>query len=201
MTPIRTASLLVLIFAMAVCQSAAFSPLPNKAGQSATRPTALKADFLSNLFGGNSAGNDPNVPTTVFEIPTKDVKVGALKFLMQIHMVSVGNKPTKGTWLPKQNDGGGLDLYFKDGSGMCTVVVSEYMVKAERYGAKPSLQYLLQESVLLHSVLDELEKTAFEVDDIEEGKRLIQLRDEDGFEKARLTLPARAEEATLDTNE
>lgn len=192
MTPIRTVSLLVLTFAMAICQSAAFSPL-TRAGQVTMRPTALKADFLSNLFGGKSDEKDPNIPTTIFEIPTKDVKVGALQFVIQIHMVTVGNKPTKGTWFPKQNDDGGLDLYFKDGSGMCTIVVSEYMVKAERYGSTPSLQYMLQESVLLHSVLDELEKTAFEPD-VEPEKRLIQLREEDGFEKARLTLPARASE-------
>jgi hypothetical protein len=195
MTPFRNASLFLLALAMAVCQSAAFSPLPARSGQVAPSPTSLKSSFLSNLFGGNGGGEkDPNVPTTIFEIPTKGAKIGALQFLIQIHMVSAGNLPVKGTWFPKQNDNGGLDLYFQDGSGMCTIVVTEYMVKAERYGGKPSLQYMLQESVLLHSVLDEIEKTAFEVEDIEEEKRLIQLTEKDGIDKARLVLPARAQE-------
>ena len=157
--------------------------------------SALKAGLFSNLFGKAEAEKDPNVPTTVFEIPTSDVKIGAMKFVIQIHLVSVANKPEPGTWMPKQNEDGGLDLYFKDGSGMCTIVISEYSVKAERYGGKPSLQYLLQESVLLHTVLDELEKTAFDVDDIEEEKRLIRLKEEDGITKARESLPARAEKA------
>jgi hypothetical protein len=133
----------------------------------------------------------------IFEIPTNDVKIGALKFLIQVHMVSQGNKPEKGTWFPKQNEEGGLDLYFKDGTGMCTVAMTEYCVKAERYGSKPSLQYLLQESILLHSVLDELEKTAFEVDDIEQEKRLLTLRDPDGIEEARKSLPAKSEDLRM----
>lgn len=156
--------------------------------------TNLGANFLSELFGGKEE-KDPNVPTVVFEIATKDTRIGALQFLIQIHMVSQGNLPEKGTWLPKQNEDGGLDLYFKDGSGMCTIVITEYAVKAERYGSNPSLQYMLQESILLHSVLDELEKTAFDVEDIEEEKRLLQLIEKDGIEKARQTLPARAEES------
>ena len=78
---------------------------------------------------------------------------------------------------------------------MCTMVISESCIKAERYGAKPSLQYLLQESMLLHSVLDELEKTATGVEEIEEEKRLLQLREKDGIDKARTKLLARALEA------
>jgi hypothetical protein len=149
-------------------------------------------NMFSNLFGGSqNTQTDPNVPTTVFEIPTRSVKIGALQFLLQIHMVSQGNQPERGTWLPKQNNDGGLDLYFKDGSGMVTMVISEYVIKAERYGSKPSLPYLLQESLLLHSVLDELEKTAFDVEDIDEDKRLLQLTDSEGIAKARATLLAR----------
>ena len=167
-------------------------------------PMLLQMNLFSNLFGGtnqnNKNGSDsdhPNdVPTTIFEIPTLGVKTGALQFLVQIHMVSEGNKPEPKTWFPKQNNAGGLDLYYKDGSGMCTLVISEYSIKAERYGAKPSLQYLLQESVLLHSVLDELEKTAFDVQEVEEDKRLLRLREEDGIEKARTVLPAKAERSS-----
>ena len=187
----------IIVLYVVALQVFAFSPHRPFESRNAVRASqsALKADFFSNLFGSNKADADPNVPTILFEIPTTNVKIGALQFVIQIHMVSVGNKPEPGTWFPKQNSDGGLDLYFKDGSGMCTIVVSEYNIKAERYGAKPSLQYLLQESVLLHSVLDELEKTAFGVEDIEEEKRLLRLREKDGIDKARSVLPARAEQA------
>ncbi|KAI2495192.1 hypothetical protein MHU86_19331 [Fragilaria crotonensis] len=191
-----TALPLFIVCCMLVWQGIAFSPILRTENLSVrSNSSALKINLFSNLFGGNKAEADPNVPTTIFEIPTLGVKIGALQFLMQIHMVSEGNKPEPGTWFPKQNNEGGLDLYFKDGSGMCTIVISEYSIKAERYGAKPSLQYLLQESVLLHSVLDELERTAFGVEEIEEEKRLLRLREGDGIDKARTILPAKAEQA------
>mmetsp|Transcript_26770 Transcript_26770/g.39602 ORF Transcript_26770/g.39602 Transcript_26770/m.39602 type:complete len:188 (-) Transcript_26770:2569-3132(-) len=186
--------LLLFILFVAISPVTSFFSPPKSEVARGVSTTNLGANFLSELFGGKEE-KDPNIPTVVFEIPAKDAKIGALQFLIQIHMVSQGNLPEKGTWFPKQNEDGGLDLYYKDGSGMCTIVITEYAVKAERYGSKPSLQYLLQESVLLHTVLDELEKTAFDVEDIEEEKRLLQLKEKDGIEKARETLPARAEDS------
>ena len=192
----KTALPFLIACCLLVWQGFAFSPIPRSEYLSVrSNSSSLKIYLFSNLFGGSKAEADPNVPTTIFEIPTLGVKIGALQFLIQIHMVSEGNKPEPGTWFPKQNNEGGLDLYFKDGSGMCTMVISEYSIKAERYGAKPSLQYLLQESVLLHSVLDELERTAFGVEEIEEEKRLLRLREDDGIDKARAILPAKVVQA------
>ena len=145
-------------------------------------------DFLQNILGGGEQS-----PKTVFEIPAKEVKVGALKFLLQISLVGIANKREQGTWFLKQNELDGIDLYFKDGTAMLRLGLSEYMIRAERHGSKPSLQYQLQESVMLHSVLDELEKTAFGVEDIEEEKRLLRLKDDTLLEAARDKLPARAE--------
>ena len=152
--------------------------------------TLLQADFLSNVFGG---GDQNTVKSkTVFDIPTTSVKQGAIRFFLNLHLVSLQRTSDKGTWFSKEDDTGGLDLYFKDGSGMVSLSFSENAIKAERIGAKPSLQYLLQESILLHGVLDELNKLAFEVDDIEMEKRLLQLKDKDGIVQARAKLPARA---------
>jgi hypothetical protein len=149
--------------------------------------TSLNVDFLSSLFGGN----DPEKPTVVFDIPATDVKVGAIRFFLNIHLVGLQNQPEKGTWFSQQDDSGGLDLYFKDGTAMLSLAFSEYEIKAVRTGAKPSLFYLLQESVLLHGVLDELNNLAFEASDIEEEKRLLRLKESNGIEKARAKLPAR----------
>jgi hypothetical protein len=139
------------------------------------------------LFGGN----DPKKPVVVFDIPATNVKVGAIRFFLNIHLVGLQNQPEKGTWFSQQNDSGDLNLYFKDGTAMLSLTFSEYEIKAVRTGAKPSLFYLLQESVLLHGVLDELNNLAFEASEIEEDKRLLRLKEENGIEQARSKLPAK----------
>lgn len=128
----------------------------------------------------------------MIDIPAKEIKVGALRFLMQIHLVGEQNNPQPQTWLMKEGGEGELDVYFNDGTGMFSIDLTEYQIKITRYGQTPSLQYQIQEGVLLHSVLDELHKTAFEVDDIEEEKRLLRLRTDDAIESARSNLLARA---------
>eukprot|EP00977_Amphora_coffeiformis_P018963 scaffold6808_cov144-Amphora_coffeaeformis.AAC.7 len=94
----------------------------------------------------------------------------------------------------KDGGEGELDVYFNDGTGMFSIDMTEYQIKMTRYGEKPSLQYQIQESVLMHSVLDELHKTAFEVEEgIEEEKRLLRLNDDNAIESARSNLLARAQ--------
>jgi len=148
--------------------------------------------MLGNLFGNKQDG-----PDTLIDIPAKEVKIGALRFLLQIYLVGERNNPEPNSWLTKQcgNEGGDLQVYYKDGTGMLAIKFQEYGITATRYGERPSLQYALQESVLLHGVLDELETVAFGVaeDDIEEEKRLLQLSDPDAIAKARESLPARKE--------
>ena len=94
---------------------------------------------------------------------------------------------------PMEHLQGKLDLYFKDGTGMLSVDISEVQFKADRYGEKPSLSYMLNESIMLHGLLDELNALAFDVEDIEEEKRLIQFNapGDDAINLAREKLPAR----------
>jgi hypothetical protein len=74
---------------------------------------------------------------------------------------------------------------------MLAIELQDYGLKFMRHGEKPSLQYCLQESVLLHGVLDELSNLAFETSEIEEDKRLLRLKQTDAIDKAREALPAR----------
>ena len=194
--------LLSAIFvALVSSSSSAFvpQPLPRSAvaaeGLTTTTTTALNAG----LFGqdgilGGLIGNSERGPKTVIELPAKNVKIGALRFVLQIHMVGEQNKPVPKSWVTRQGDeAGDLQVYYQDGTGMLSIQLQEYAIKMVRYGERPSLQYQLQESVLLHSVLDELENVAFGVaeDNIELEKRLLVLQDETAIEKARKALPAR----------
>ena len=144
------------------------------------------------LFNGKKPKEDDTGGEVIFCIPAKKVKVGALRFLIQIYIVAEQNQHQQNTWLTKEGDTSGqIQIYFADGTGMVTFDLQEYNIRAIRYGENPSLQYRLQESVLLHGVLDELENVAFGTQDIEEEKRLLRVEDTSAIETARKTLPAK----------
>jgi hypothetical protein len=147
-------------------------------------------DILGNLFGGGS--NNDSGPKEIVNLPASVVKVGPLRFFLQIYLVGEQNNPAPGSWAFNNNDAGSLDMYYTDGTGMFSIVLEDYGIKIVRYGQKPSLQYVLQESVMLEGVLKELNSIAFEVDDIEEEKRLLQFGDKDVISKALDSLPARS---------
>jgi hypothetical protein len=145
--------------------------------------------LFGGLFGGDNGNKDG--PKTVLEIPAKDIKVGALRFFLQIYLVGECNKPEQSSWLSRQNESGGIDMFYKDATGMCSIDFTECAIKVQRHGSSPSLQYQLQESVLLHGLLDELNTLAFGVDDIGEEKRLLRFTDIDALDVARETLPVK----------
>lgn len=151
------------------------------------------------LFGGDSdqskglfQSKKTDGPTTVLNIPVDNIKPRPLRFFLQIYIVGQQNSQDSQSWLPRESEEGGLQVYYKDGTGMCDICLDANNIKIERHGQRPSLEYLLQESVMLHGVLDELNTVAFEVDDVEESKRLLVLN-ENAIEKARESLPARQE--------
>jgi hypothetical protein len=159
--------------------------------------TTTFSSLRAGLFGGDGILGGifgSKGPKTVIEIPAKDVKIGALRFLLQIHLVGEQNKPVTKSWMTRQGDeAGDLQVYYQDGTGMLSIQLQEYAIKMVRYGERPSLQYQLQESVLLHSVLDELSNVALGVadDNVAQEKRLLQLLDDSAIESARAKLPAR----------
>ena len=159
-------------------------------------------NLFGNLFGQQESSNqasDNNPVVDVIEIPTKLVKIKPLKFFLQIFFVGIQNTPFKGAWLLNANEEveDYLEVYFNDGTGMLRVEFDVgFGLKITRKGTRPSLQYMLQESVLLHAVLDELEAIAFgEGDgDVKDEERLLQFTEEnqDILERERAKLPARA---------
>jgi len=112
--------------------------------------------------------------------------------------MSLQNQPEPNTWKANQSDEGALDMYFlNDNTAMISIQMSDKSITMDRYGATPSLAYMLQESLLLHSILDELEGLAFGVegedDDVKDENRLIVFSEDekDAISLAREALPAR----------
>ncbi|GKY97070.1 hypothetical protein MPSEU_000665500 [Mayamaea pseudoterrestris] len=189
-----SATPLVLVFStLMVSSCSAFVPsaIPSTAVHSSSTSTTLREGFLDDLLGG-VLGNKSAGPQTIMQVPATDLKIGALRFLLQIYLVGEQNKPVPKSWFTKQGDQPGeLQVYYADGSGMVSIELEDYGIKFVRHGEKPSLQYRLQESVLLHGVLDELAKVALEMSDIEADKRLLRLQDSNAIDNARDALPAR----------
>lgn len=185
-------------------------------GAAASKESSSSSSSTSGVGNSDTTGTGPSTPTTdsklLFEIPAKEVKSGALRFIIQMYLVGLqkdgsGNS-SPNTWLPRQGEGDGkdhmLEVYYGDGTGMCAIDFQSTGIVITRHGSRPSLQYVLQESIMLHGILDELDGIALgqvldeqgqlnENETIEFDKRLLQLIDDDAISKARETLPARKE--------
>jgi len=158
---------------------------------SPSAPPTSQLSMIGNLFGNNN----PTTEKVILDFPTSTLKVGPLQFFLQIYLVSEQNKPSQGAWvLNPQQDGQQLDMYYKDGTGRLSITLdADYGVQMQRHGKKPSLEYVLQESVLLHGILDELDGIA-NAEDIDVDKRLIKFVQEDAIDSNRSKLPARKAE-------
>ena len=157
--------------------------------------TQLHAGLFGNLFGGKqeTQNDDPSIPTRIMDIPCSSTKLGGLRFALGLFFIGQQGTPVKGSWKANQASDGVLDMYYVDNTAMFSVHLTDKLIYVDRYG-RPSLQYQLQESLVLHRFLDELNTLAFEGDDIEDENRLLVLSDpENGIESARDKLSARAE--------
>eukprot|EP00985_Skeletonema_marinoi_P033557 scaffold41605_cov219-Skeletonema_marinoi.AAC.1 len=113
-----------------------------------------------------------------------------MRVVLGFSLIGLQNTPDQGSWKANQSSDTVLDMVFRDNSAMFSITLGEDGISVDRYGT-PSLPYLLQESVILHSVLDEIDSIADE-GDAEAQDRLLQLEEEgDAIEEARSTLPAR----------
>jgi hypothetical protein len=147
-------------------------------------------NLFGGLFGQQKKEKEENGSNSLLDLPGT-VKVGSLKFFLQIYLVGQQNNPSQKAWALNNNDeNDSIDMYYKDGTGMFSLGIKENGIKVDRRGQKPSLEYVLQESVMLHGLLDELSEVA-EVEDIEKEKRLLQFNELDAVAKARESLPAR----------
>eukprot|EP00984_Skeletonema_dohrnii_P028409 scaffold18382_cov155-Skeletonema_dohrnii-CCMP3373.AAC.13 len=145
--------------------------------------------------------NDPNAPKELFTLPIPDrIDISSLFQSVGAYLVSQQNKPMVGSWTISQYGEDTLHVLFKDHSAMFSLDFGVALIEAtshakasvvvERHtdGSRAaSLQYMLQESVLLHGLLDSFSKVI--LNESLGGAEEEYLGDE--MEKARNTLPAR----------
>jgi hypothetical protein len=153
---------------------------------------ALWYVFDKSLMESTEA-SDVNAPTEIFTLSLPShVNTEAALQAMGMHLVSRQNKPMIGAWKVSKYGDSALHVLFKDHSAMFSITYSRESptMVVERHtdtNKKASLQYMLQESVMLHSVLDEAVRlvSEHELNDTE-----IELFDR-GLSDARSKLPAR----------
>ena len=149
---------------------------------------------------GKEEEDDPN-RTVLFEIPVESIKIGSLRLALGLYLVGKQNTPTKASWRANQNNENTLHMIFGDQTAMVSITLLDARIVVSRHtdGIRaPSLRYQLQESVMLHGVLTELETLAVGTATEEQGRstpskaedRLIQL-EQTAIDKARSTLPTR----------
>lgn len=198
---------LLLVMASTLEAAQAFVPTSsmkrhNPATATTVIPSSSDASLrMANLFGGlfgsgggsgNTAASSPGVET-LFTLPTTTLKKGPLQFFLKIFLVAAQNEPTPGSWAIGGDESNldSINAYYKDGTGMVSVVLNDGNIEIQRHGKSPSLQFVLQESLLLHGLLDELQSLA-ENEEVEKEKRLVQWADgKQTVDDARSTLPAR----------
>ena len=188
-----------ILLASFTCQ--AFVPLGKISGTSLARhenkwtrsiQSTNTPSLAAGLFGPKEtkeAETDNDLPKRIMEIPVKSMKKGGLRMVIGLCLIGLQNTPDNGSWRANQASDTKLDMYFKDNSAKFSVVLEDSCIAVDRYG-QASLPYLLQESVILHSVLDELNELAFS-SEVELENRLRQLEATNAIEEARSTLPAR----------
>jgi hypothetical protein len=183
----------VLLIYLTSCQAFLFPVNVSTRHRRIWNPTHQpnKSQINAGLFGPKEASetNDVTAPKRVIEIPVTSVKKGGLRMVLGLCLIGLQNTPDPGSWRANQASDTVLDMIFKDNAAKFSVVFEDSCIAVDRYG-QASLPYLLQESVILHKVLDELNELAF-TNEVEAENRLFQLEDSTLIEQARSTLPAR----------
>jgi hypothetical protein len=187
--------------------------IPNRKTTS-TSTSLLLVDFVDKFFElVSNHNNDAIQPKTMIQLEASNIKVGALRFLLHIHLVGEQNNPIPNAWICREadeeedpkNHKNVLNVYYQDGTAMLSIRIQENGITMIRYGTKPSLPYQIHESILIHNLLDEIQIVAFGTssntndNDHDDSKkilphqRLIQLTNDQVIERARSTLPIRKE--------
>lgn len=154
-----------------------FQPPPTQSSSSSS---------LGQLYNTNDEGEeDDELPAgtfLLFKFPAKQLKPGGLRLFLMFYLLGMQNTPDKNTWRADQKLMESLSsdvdeektyvlemLYDVDKTGMLQIELlpsTSHQKQAEiriyRCGSRPSTSYLMQESLIVDGVLDELQNIAGE---------------------------------------
>ena len=149
---------------------------------------ALKASFwddwkgfFNDPNGNNKDDNDEEEyaagEINVVTIPVKEIKPGGLRLFVMFYLMGLQNTPEKGTWRADQptSEDYVVDFWYHDNSAVLSITFSEERKKItiDRVGSSPSTGYMIQESLVVQGLLDELESMATDPDVAVENRLLI----------------------------
>jgi hypothetical protein len=92
----------------------------------------------------------------------ESIKPGGLRLFLMFYFMGMQNTPDRGTWQANQpsSDDYVVEMFFRDATAMLSVELLEEEVRITRCGSVPSTAYLMQESVIVQGIFDELDQMA-----------------------------------------
>jgi hypothetical protein len=132
--------------------------------------------------------------TRLLSIPVESIKPGGLRLFLMFYLMGMQNTPAPGSWRADTQPSKEvyvLDMYYQDRTGALTLTLSEKQITIDRIGSTPSTSYLMQESVIINGILEELQECATQNDVAEKDRLLLLPEPQDAIEKARDSLAFR----------
>jgi hypothetical protein len=128
--------------------------------------------------------------TRLLSIPVESIKLGGLRLFLMFYCMGMQNTPDRGSWKANQptTEEYVVDMYYQDQTAALTVKLTETQITIDRVGSTPSTSYLMQESVIVDGILDELQACAIEQDVADKDRLLLLPEPRDAIEKARKSL-------------
>ena len=195
--------LLVLAFCCLAASSSGFISTPrgsllrrkSEPSQVGIRDTALSSSFFGNLgnfFNPKDSDDDDDNDSAagtnrLITIPVKEVKPGGLRLFLMFYLMGMQNTPDRNSWKADQpsTEEYQVDFFYHDRSALLSILLQEDKVTIDRIGSSPSNAYMMQESVIVEGILQELDLCAFDEKVPEEDRLLILKEPKDAIEKAR----------------
>jgi hypothetical protein len=80
------------------------------------------------------------------------------------YCMGMQNTPDRNTWRADQptSEEYLIEMLFHDATGILTIELLEHEIRISRNGSCPSTAYIMQESVIVAGIIDELRTCAFE---------------------------------------
>ena len=144
----------------------------------------------SNESESDEDDNEYAGATRLLTIPAKSIKPGGLRLLLMFYLMGQQNTPEPGSWKADQptTDEYVVDMYYHDRTAALMVKLTEDEISIDRIGSAPSNAYLMQESIIIDGILDELQVCVTQVDIKDEDRLLLLPEPQDAIEKARESL-------------